>query len=224
MAVLTIPEEYFDALEAILTLPEESIQELRSALDSIPISISEHILSEDAAAKIKTIPAEQVEDIVETLMSLSFLRDRARIDTEEFVEDLVEAAEEQELAEPDVLDERRESFTERLASLLNSKALSIATKARAVLVDHEHDLCNVDLLTDIRPVFQSDEDATVSSAVIVHTLKLSYHQNNRIKEFYVTMDTQDLDWLSRLIERTKIKAESLKSVIKAANLSYIDVK
>lgn len=224
MAALIIPEEYFDALEAILTLSEEAIQELRLALESVPVSISEHILSEDAAAKIRTIPSDEVEDIIEMLTSFSFVRHKARISTEEFVDDLVEAAEDQELAEADVLEQRGDLFRERLISLLDSKALTIATKARSVLVDHEHDLCSVDLLTDIRPVFESDEDATASSAVIVHTLKLSYHQNNRIKEFFVTMDTEDLDRLSRLIERTKSKAENLKAIVKAANLSYIDVK
>jgi hypothetical protein len=224
MAALTIPDEYFDALESILEASEESIEELRLALENVPVSIGEHILSEDVSAKIKTFPTDEVEDIVQTLMSFSFLRDRVRVSTEEFVDDLVEAAEEQELADPDIFDDKRDLFRDRLISLLDSKALVTAARARAVLVDHEHDLCDVDLFTDIRPVFQSDEDTTASGAVIVHTLKLSYHQNNRIKEFYVTMDTQDLDRLSRLIERTKSKAEGLKAVVKVTNLSYIDVE
>jgi hypothetical protein len=223
MATLTLPAEYEDAVSAILLLSDEAMAELQSALNSIPVSLN-RVLSEEASSTIHLIPPSDVEEMMQTLVSLRFLKDRAGVDTDEFADDVLDAAEEQGLAEPNVFDERRDALKNRLVGILDSDAINIIARARLLLVDHEHDLCNADIATDIRPIFRSDEEDVPVAAVLVHTLKLSYHQGARIKDFYVAMDTQDLANLAETIKQGQNQAANLKPRIEAANLHYIDVE
>ena len=61
-------------------------------------------------------------------------------------------------------------------------------------------------------------------AIIGHTLKIHYMQNNEHQEFFVTSDTNNISiGISTLIEAQE-KAELLKSMLAAANVPYIDAE
>lgn len=220
---LTVPSEYEAGLSLILSLSDESLRELQSALDSIPQSFN-RLLSDDARSKIKSITPEAVDQITETLVWFRLLSDKASVDSDEFATDVLDAVEAQSLVDQDTLDGKRQGFEQRIIALLESNAVTIIARARALLVDHDHDLCSADIATDVRPIFKSDEDNTAIAAVLVHTLKLTYHVGARIKQFYVSMDTQDLDYLGELVEQGKEQAANLRPTIEASGLRYIDVK
>jgi len=86
-------------------------------------------------------------------------------------------------------------------------------------------LREVRILTDVRPVFEpSAPEAAPAGAVIVHTLKISYRGDNSAKDFFVALDSEDVRQLTEQLERARSKAESLKSVLKAAEVPYIDAE
>ena len=58
--------------------------------------------------------------------------------------------------------------------------------------------------------------------MIVHTLKISYHEGRRVKEFFVSLDPEQVDELIRVLGRAESKAESLKRMLSATNVPYID--
>lgn len=51
--------------------------------------------------------------------------------------------------------------------------------------------------------------------VIVHLLKLGFHQASESKhdEFYVSLDSDDLETLKKVVERAELKARILKSSV-----------
>jgi hypothetical protein len=79
------------------------------------------------------------------------------------------------------------------------------------------------ILTDIRPVFGATDDPPIA-AVVVHTLRLSFFEDNESKEFFISLDAEDLRTLRDQLDRASSKAESLKEVIDKTGIDYVDTE
>jgi hypothetical protein len=84
--------------------------------------------------------------------------------------------------------------------------------------------CTTRILTDIRPVYDDGAKGPPSGAIITHTLKLSVHEGDGgdLREIYVVMGSDDLSELRIVLDRAIDKTISLKKVLEAAHLRYID--
>jgi hypothetical protein len=60
-------------------------------------------------------------------------------------------------------------------------------------------------------------------ATITQMLKIEYFESNQRKEFFVALEPTDIDQLYDQINRAKQKANSLESMLKNANIDYLDV-
>jgi hypothetical protein len=67
----------------------------------------------------------------------------------------------------------------------------------------------------------SSPDEEPYGAVIVHLLKLSYHEDGDHKEFFVALDDADLKHLKEVIERAERKAKTLRGKLKAGATMYL---
>lgn len=160
-------------------------------------------------------PRREVEQAVDVLSSLSVVRLMADVDVEVFVNDVIDAMEAQE----EGFTANREEFGARLSEVLSYPSVVAPAKARSILIDHANYLCRARILSDIRPVFGSDVEQTPTTAVVTHTLKLSYHRGTgTLRDFFVVLDRNDLDELSRLIERAKAKEKTLHVTLAAAGI------
>ena len=79
----------------------------------------------------------------------------------------------------------------------------------------------IKILTDVRYVFQTNPEEEPFGAVIVHTLKLSYHENDDHKDFYIAMDDDDLIKIRDVLDRADAKANILASKLENAKISYL---
>ena len=77
-------------------------------------------------------------------------------------------------------------------------------------------------MTDMRPVFGSDEKP--AGAVVVHTLKLTYHEGPKrsLREFFVAMNRDDLDELREVLDRALRKQSELSHVLAQCGLPDLD--
>jgi hypothetical protein len=177
------------------------------------------------------IPVSSIGDMLTTILSLYALRNNSerRIHQKqsdvELVNDLSEAVEEaKSLSKPDGWEPK--NFSNFLLQLLHINGpLYIMSKAAGVMTDHEHVYCDARILTDIRPVFLEVADAP-TTAVVIHTLKLVYHEGNENagrKEFRIALDINDLRNLSDLLKRAITKSETLKTSSSKA-FTYLDVE
>ena len=92
------------------------------------------------------------------------------------------------LRELQELDARKEAtLRDRLTRLLDIEALNIAAKATLLHLEHEHRFCTARILTDARPVYGDDVETPPSTMVIGHTLKISYHEADDVRDIYIAL-------------------------------------
>jgi len=143
------------------------------------------------------------------------------ISVEEFSEAVCAAAEREFLDHQPFSPAERVKFKENLVMLLGVKDVGMAAKAVDLQTDDERMFCGARILTDLRPVFGSSISDGPEGMVIIHLLKLGYHQPGSEKHVnsYVSMDSDDLKTLRKAIDRAEQKANALKAGIK--NLPYL---
>lgn len=132
---------------------------------------------------------------------------------DEFVSDVAQAIE-----SFDTIGKSDES-RRRLRELFDVKTLAISAKAFTIFLDQERTLYAAKILTDIRYAFQPDPTAVPYGAVILHTLKLSYHHEGDHKEILVGLDDDDLKTLRAVVDRAEAKAGVLRTQLDTAHVA-----
>ena len=225
---LRIPEEYQDGFVVIRDLKEQQVQELVSALEDEVPTLNRADLRLRIGEKVTTIPPRELDEVIETLLSLYALRDDMGLPIPDFAEVICETMEESDVEVLEFSGEAdRNYFKANLVRLLGAESLDIAARATDLLYEHErtiHGLARV--LTDVRPVFGVNPEDPPRGAVVTHTLKISYHEGpqREIKEFFIALDTDQLDELIGVLGRASLKAESLKQFLGGTVVPYIDAE
>ena len=103
------------------------------------------------------------------------------------------------------------------------KGLEVTMKSMGVMVDQPRVFLHAKILTDIRPVFSKEADS-VDAAVIVHNLRIHFGGDSEHKDFYVALDTSDIQSLREVLERADEKAKCLERLLKKTGVAYLDAK
>ena len=224
MASLVIPEEYEAGYAKLISLEDSAIEKLIQALADAPMLLRPMDL---VASLIKglsgSIDDSDVHQILQTLISLYALVEHFD-SNDDLAEEICIGIEGSDSDMMSLPAELRERFKQRLIRLLEIDSIRVASKANIVLHEYERVLCNARVLTDIRPIFGIDPEEPPKAAVIVHTLKISYHDAEGLKEFYVAMDSNEMDQLMGVLDRADSKSKSLKLVLDSAKLPYVDAE
>jgi len=67
-------------------------------------------------------------------------------------------------------------------------------------------------------------DEEPEASVIFHTLKITYREGRKTKEFFIAMDGADLETLSDVLSRAKKKEDSLRALTKSKGLKLLEIK
>lgn len=210
-AVLRVPSSQVPALARLVGLNAEEHRSLLAALTAAPASASLASLAM-CVAGATDLDGDDVDAITRLLAMLYTLRDRGRTPRDEFLSDVELAAKEtgeSSLISPSVDwgDARK-----RIGDLLDVQPLALTAKSFDVLSEHERMFCDARILTDIRPVFAVDVDHEPDALVLVHELRLSYHQAGEMKAVYIAMDSGDLRELYEVLERAFKKERSIEGL------------
>lgn len=224
MADIRIPEEYERGFIEMRQLTERQAQELASALESEPPTLDRASLRSGVASKMSDLARADVDRIVDTLFSLYALQSSLNLEASDLADVICDALDESGVAELAFEeDEDRDFFKALLIRLLAVDSLVIATKANDLLYEDKHAVRgSTRIITDIRPVFRADPEDDPAAALIVHTLKISYHDGGRIEDFLVTLDAEQVDELIGALVRASSKAESLKRMLAGTTVPFID--
>jgi hypothetical protein len=218
---LQIPRQHLPSIGKILQLSDAAIEELISALSSATISAEATAMAEKVAGSVPSIPSEDLTEIIETIYSLYHVREFAEVTRARFIRDLVENL----LSNVDFGLTKVDASTvgKKFQRLLNVKTLNILSKAIRLQRDGERIYCDARIISDIRPVFGDDIEKGPASAVITHTLKLTYHEMGEHKEFFIVLDEQDLISLQETIDRAQSKNATLSDLLKSANIPRLGI-
>lgn len=225
MARLTIPEEYRPGFAVLLNLEKSQVEELVSALKEQQPTSSRISLRANVASNVGHIERSELNSVVDTLVSLFALRDSLNLSTPEFVGAISDAIEQSGTDELTFLElEMRESFEATLTQLLEIDSLEVTAKAIGLAYEQDHIMHGSPrVLTDVRPIFGSDStEASVRGAMVIHTLRLDYHEGSRVSELFLALDAEELEELIGVLERAKSKAESLKQFLRDSPVHYVD--
>ena len=192
---------------------------LKSAKPSIStVALSRHISSATPA-----VSSAIIEPIVEEIMTLEYLKQDSEMSPDEFaiaVSDSALAAASESFPftaqDADVL-------KVRLTAIFNSDhILELNTKAISVVTDHDKLFLSAKIMTDARPIFNSD-GSKLETIALVHMLRLHFEHNNKHEDAFFALDSNDLRNLRRVLDRAEKKAEVLKKAFKESSLSLLDL-
>lgn len=219
---LLIPPQDYPSLSKLLHLSEATAKSLIKALQEEPPALYLSKLSSRVSQKTGLSRPETYELLhVGAILFSSYKKLGRGLD--EFLGILRET-----LAEANVpgltftADEwkTRKSFIGKFLECEDS--VGVTAKALNVMVDHGRIFRDVRILTDFRPVFRSNPSQPPAAAVIIHTLKIEYKADRLDKEFFVALDSRDIDRLEKLIKRAKLKEKALKLSVRPSKILILE--
>lgn len=208
MAGYTIPKDYLSGFDVINELPKETIENISESLleikpgqrrEAFVDALSKHIPNshqlEMVAASIfsmgKLITAEEASlDRIAEGLANAFFRQTSRNESKEKIEEL----------------------SQKILQLVSSWRSAKQTFKALRLSGHSERLYRSgSIVSDIRLVFNDDIANRQRQGLILHQLKLDYIvDDNVMKEFYVTLDNQDLQKLKEQINRAIEKEQKIR--------------
>lgn len=218
---LRIPEYFHAGLKRLIHLNPDQAVELTEALAKEQPKYFAQQLATQVAKKTRTIPPDDVTEIIRVLNALYSVSKTTEVSATEFVEALCDAAERLELKpSDDALWTRFKSTLEQILS--DDGALAVAAKASNVISEYDRIFYDVRILTDIRPVFRVDARERPAAMAAIHTLRLSFHQNGDWQMFFLAMDNKDLAKLKSAITRAEEKAANIAGIIAETQIPVLE--
>lgn len=210
MPALNLTPSTRSGLATVRDLPESVFNAIVSALERSP----------DSIPSVQTLSSQDMESLKDAIDAMYAVRAYHGVPLEEFVDDILESLEFEKEIEPSAAAPMRA----RLIAILNIAPLRVSAKAALLHAEYEHSFCSARILTDIRPIYDNGVKGPPSGAIIMHTLKLSYHEGAKgeLSEIYFSMGSDDILELQRALERATDKATSLRGVLESAKLRCID--
>jgi len=218
---IQIPSREFPTLLSIASLPDADADGLIRGLRETQFRSTRAEYSSELAQAVPSIPKPMLSRILGTLFALYYLKE-SRNKPEELAAEINDAISASPTYRNQFDDSKKAKLKSRIVDLLSLDASpwALLYKASDVLSEEHRKFCDTRILSDLRPVF-ADSDESIKAAVVVHNLKISYHQDGDHKSFYVAMDDDDLKTLKKIIERAERKSVALKSMMGASNVRQL---
>ncbi len=222
MPTLKIPVAYRAALGKLIALPVQDMSALKGALKKASPSLVLPDMAKRIAVEIK-LGEDETYEVMRVLARLYTIRARRQdVSLSEFAEEVCRAA---QIAELKPAEGSWDRFKNDLQELLSFHAsLGVTAKALEIARETERAFCSARILTDLRPVFREELDAGPAAAVILHNLRIAFHVQDDLQEFFVAMSTPDLRSLKAVVERAIRKEESLRKVAASAGLQCLETE
>jgi hypothetical protein len=228
MATLRLPDRLVASLIALAVASDDAAEELDRHLTSGQPALPSEDFPSRVAASLKLWEPDVAEGVIGSLASLcSFQSQNYKPD---FVDDILGAIKRRPQVKGKKKNDeqsklpidREATLRERLTRLLSAKPFSTSAKAAGVLTDNQRSFVGVRVLSDIRPVFQEDPSLAPAAAVIIHSLKIEFTEDDERRELFVALDSKDLGLLADAIARARQKDESLRQIIAASKLAFLE--
>jgi hypothetical protein len=222
MAPLRIPAEYKPGLRVAASLSAEQVERVAAIIRKRAVASNTQELARAIAPVFGGDSDARATQLSIALFSLYALMAKEDSPVDRVARDVAIAF----LGENDGAESGDKAVLGRLEqnlrTLLASESLWAQVKAVQLKYDHERTYCDAKIYTDIRPIFAEDAQQAPSQAVLTHTLKLTFHQGTPItREVFFMLDDDDLEDLSRVLERARAKSATLQKWLGSAGIVYV---
>jgi hypothetical protein len=206
---LTIPVAHRQHMIRLLKLPDHSLAALIQRLQEIPAVSSVKDLGGRVALSIDAT-TEQANGILQMLAEVHRVSRNRGVAIGEAAAALCEAA---KALSMDPVDSDWSRFQQRLTELLQIEGFGITAKASEIRQDQGRMFCEARILSDLRPVFGDDPEKGPAAMVVVHTLRISYHERgNEIIDLFVALGPRDIEKLQAILKRAVEKEVGIRAV------------
>lgn len=223
MPEITIPESARPAIRSLISLSEEDFKTFLKVLEQAKPAANPYMFWKQVAKNAPAIPVATVRAIVTELFSMNSAIEKTDISATDFAKYASDAAFADQSEFP-ISEAEREILRDRLTKLFKLEdSLGLTAKALDLSTDAQHLFYTAKILTDVRPVF-NEEGTAIEAAVIIHNLALHYGDSQDHKDFYITLDSNDVEMLRDVLDRADEKAAALQSLLKRSEIPYLDVE
>lgn len=212
MARLKLSSDAVERFQPIALLSTEAtrglVEELESGLTT-KLALDddlERLLN--ASPVLSRFTEEQRAALGEAIVGLHLLRYSSSKDIASVVADVVEA---HAAAKKGDWGQLRENLT----LLLQIKVIQGSIKAWTLIDDNDKTFLTSRIITDVRPVFDDSIKKPLLASLIIHTIRLTFRQNGRQEEIFLSVDADDLREIQTCIQRALEKEESLTRLIRS---------
>jgi len=119
----------------------------------------------------------------------------------------------------DLADQAGEAPLERL---IGNAKIRLLAKRQDICYSHERIGHQFRIFTEMRPIFNEDASDRIEAAVITHSLRIVHVKDSDFQDFYVTLDTSDLEMLRVQVERAITKTNTLRGLLESANVTLVE--
>lgn len=221
MASIDIPEEALLAFKHIMEMDEAVFSSLISALAASEPKLSRAQFGSQVTKRFTAIKESEVFPILETALTIHRLKETYRMESGEAAGMIARAAIESESTGTHFEEQEFEKLKNRLSRLLENSALETTSKALGVMRAHKNVFCKAKIYTDIRPIFKTKSDDVIAG-MLIHNLKIGFHDQSEHKDFYVALDSDDLEKLKLAIAEAEKQSLALRSILKQSHVSYLE--
>jgi hypothetical protein len=231
MAKLRLPESLRRNLIALATASTEQVDQLHETLSTLTPILTPEEIPEQIASKLNLWNGEEARRAVKGILGLSAFRAQSGQKLESLTSDLISALQADTGVEETSPEEKTKlilssaqepEFRNVLLRLFSIVALDVTAKALGVLTDNQRSFVSGRVLSDIRPIFQDEISAGPMAGVIVHSLKLEYMESNQLQEFFVSLDSKDLQFMLDLIQRAIKKDVAMRALLEKAQVQFLE--
>lgn len=201
MATLSVPERHRPAVAELTSLGEEKLR----ALDD---RLSESQADESRARSALRSATTQGDLAFDALLAMTAMRlahDLAADEVSQMVRETLGA----------------DAGNTDIARLLENGTIVRLAKRLDLDTAFERGLHTFRVLTDIRPVFDEDPSIAIDTALITHTVQITYAQDNQYKELYFAVDEDDLQTMLSQVQRALTKSATVEEFIKRAGATVL---
>lgn len=135
------------------------------------------------------------------LISLASYRRQLNKEAEAAVEDIIGSL------DKGTIENVQDGLLELLVSAINSESIVLSSKALFLSFANESIYRDGNVITDIRPVFSSEDPDKMFGAVVMQTLIIKYMSERTRKSVSLSMDLDDIQSLIDALTRAKAKGE-----------------
>lgn len=220
---MTLTSDYQNGMKSFLSMEDKIFQSFLEVLETEPPSLNLSKLAQSVAQSLKKNDDVDLLYIITIINSFYEFRSNRKLDNDEVIQQVTKSCFDDESLAKLFDDRSKILFRERLLLVLNSEnSISLAYKILDVTRNQERLFLESRILTDIRTIFKSDLVEPLGAA-ITQVLKIEYLESNQRKEFFVALEPEDIEQLYSQLNRARQKADSLKFMLKSANISYLDI-
>jgi hypothetical protein len=120
-------------------------------------------------------------------------------------------------------EEGRRKLPPLLAALLAARDFQAFSKAIDIATEYDQVLHFARIISDIRPVFDTDVAEEPLGAVVTHTLRIDYFHEGRVKTTSYVLNEQDLSQLKDIVLRAEGKQKTISRMLTRLSLPEFDM-